>query len=47
MIALSAIMILVQLFDGIIGIKVSTFKTIGPLLTAIGNVILLAMLLVN
>ncbi len=47
LIALSVIMIGVQLFDGIIGIKISIFKTLGPILTAIGNVILLALLLMN
>jgi hypothetical protein len=41
LITLSAVMIGVQLFDGIIGIKINTFKTIGPVLTAIGNIIVL------
>ena len=47
LIALSIIMIGVQLFDGIIGIKINTFKTIGPILTAIGNVILLILFLMK
>ncbi len=44
LIALSVIMISVQIFDSIIGIKISTFKTVGPLLTAIGNIALLILL---
>jgi hypothetical protein len=47
LIALSAVMIGVQLFDGIIGIKISTFKTLGPILTAIGNTAVLILLLIN
>lgn len=47
LIALSAIMIGLQLFDGMIGIKVSAFKTIGPIFTAVGNTVLLILLLVN
>jgi len=45
LITLSIIMISIQLFDGIIGIKINTFKTIGPILTAIGNAILLIIFL--
>lgn len=45
LIALATAMILVQLFDGIIGFKVSLFKTIGPLLTAIVNAVLLFVLI--
>lgn len=45
LIALATAMILVQLFDGLIGIKVSWFKTIGPLLTALVNAILLLLYL--
>jgi hypothetical protein len=45
LIALSAVMIGTQLFDGIIGIKINIFKTIGPILTAIGNVIVLILFL--
>ncbi|ENY5735466.1 hypothetical protein ACFE6I_002495 [Listeria monocytogenes] len=45
LVALSLVMIGVQLFDGIIGIKISTFKTVGPLLTAVGNVIMLILFL--
>jgi hypothetical protein len=41
--AMAVIMIIVQLLDGAIGIKINTFKTIGPILTAIGNVIVLAL----
>lgn len=47
LIALSAVMIGVQLFDGIIGIKINTFKTLGPIFTAIGNTVLLILLLIN
>lgn len=47
LVAISVIMISVQVFDGIIGIKISTFKAVGPLLTAIGNMVLLVLLLVN
>ncbi|CDN68853.1 conserved hypothetical protein [Listeria monocytogenes] len=45
LVALSLVMIGAQLFDGIIGIKISTFKTVGPLLTAVGNVIMLILFL--
>ncbi|GAT18457.1 hypothetical protein IWT5_00731 [Secundilactobacillus silagincola] len=45
LIALAVAMILVQLFDGLIGLKVSRFKTIGPLLTALVNSVLLLMLI--
>ncbi len=45
LIALSAIMIGIQLFDGIVGIKISTFKTVGPILTAIGNAAVLMLML--
>ncbi|MDR1022115.1 MAG: hypothetical protein LBL94_02415 [Prevotellaceae bacterium] len=45
--ALSVIMIGIQLFDGIIGIKISTFKAAGPILTAIGNVIVLTLFLMK
>lgn len=46
LIALSAIMIGVQLFDCIIGIRISKFKMIGPMFTAFGNIaVLLAFLL--
>jgi hypothetical protein len=47
LIALSAIMIGVQLFDGIIGVKISAFKTVGPLFTAVGNAVVLILFLVN
>jgi uncharacterized membrane protein YgdD (TMEM256/DUF423 family) len=47
LIALSVVMIGVQLFDGIIGIKISTFKTVGPMLTAIGNSVLLILFLMR
>ncbi|GAX03894.1 hypothetical protein IWT140_01528 [Secundilactobacillus pentosiphilus] len=43
--ALATAMILVQLFDGLIGLKVSWFKTVGPLLTALVNAILLLLML--
>jgi hypothetical protein len=45
LIALSIIMITIQLFDSFIGIKINTFKTIGPILTAIGNSIVLILFL--
>jgi hypothetical protein len=35
------------LFDGIIGIKINTFKTVGPILTAIGNAIVLILFLIK
>jgi hypothetical protein len=47
LIALSVVMIAVQLFDGIIGIKINNFKTVGPILTAIGNSILLILFLMR
>jgi hypothetical protein len=47
LIALAGIMICVQLLDGIVGIKINTFKTIGPILTASGNIVLLVLFLVN
>ncbi|MDR1301981.1 MAG: hypothetical protein LBK43_05880 [Treponema sp.] len=47
LIALSVVMIGIQLFDGIIGIKINTFKTIGPILTAIGNAIVLILFLMK
>jgi len=47
LITLSLIMICIQLFDGIIGIKINTFKTIGPIFTAIGNIVLLLLFLKN
>jgi hypothetical protein len=47
LITLSLIMICIQLFDGIIGIKINTFKTIGPILTAVGNAVLLILFLKN
>jgi hypothetical protein len=47
LISLSVIMIGVQLLDGIIGIKISIFKTIGPILTSLGNFILLVIFLFN
>lgn len=43
LIALAVTMIGVQLFDGLIGLKISLFKTLGPLLTAGGNAICLAL----
>jgi uncharacterized membrane protein YgdD (TMEM256/DUF423 family) len=47
LIALSVVMIGIQLFDGIIGIKINTFKTIGPIVTATGNVIVLILFLIK
>jgi hypothetical protein len=47
LIALAGIMITVQLLDGIVGTKINTFKTIGPILTAIGNIVLLILFLVK
>jgi hypothetical protein len=47
LITLAGIMIGVQLMDGIIGIKINTFKTIGPILTAVGNIVLLILFFVN
>lgn len=45
--AMAIIMIMVQLFDAVIGIKISAFKTFGPLLTAIGNLVVLILFLIN
>lgn len=45
LIALAVTMILVQFFDGLIGLKVSRFKTVGPLLTALVNGVLLLLLI--
>jgi hypothetical protein len=47
LITLAIVMIGVQLFDGIIGIKISTFKTVGPLLTAVGNALVLILFLMK
>ncbi|MFC6170791.1 hypothetical protein [Loigolactobacillus jiayinensis] len=47
LVALAFIMICIQLFDGIIGIKISTFKTIGPIMTAVGNAVMLVLFLIN
>lgn len=47
LVAMSAVMIGVQLLDGIIGMKISTFKSLGPFLTALGNGALLAIFLFN
>lgn len=47
LIGLSAVMIFVQLFDGVIGIKISPFKTVGPLITAVGNTVVLILFLLN
>ncbi|MFD0898138.1 hypothetical protein [Loigolactobacillus binensis] len=41
------IMIAVQLSDGLIGMKISSFKTLGPLLTALGNTLVLGLFLLN
>jgi hypothetical protein len=47
LIALSVVMIGVQVFDGIIGIKINIFKTAGPILTAIGNATVLILFLMR
>jgi len=47
LITLAGIMIAVQLLDGIVGIKISSFKTIGPILTAAGNIVLIILFFVN
>lgn len=47
LIALSMVMIGIQLFDGIIGLKISPFKTLGPLFTALGNTVVLILFLCN
>jgi hypothetical protein len=47
LIALSAIIITVQLFDGIIGIKISIFKTVEQISTALKNSILLIFFLMR
>jgi hypothetical protein len=46
LITLSVVMIGIQLFDGIIGIRINAFKTIGPIVTAMGNVIVLILFLI-
>jgi hypothetical protein len=43
--AVALAMICVQLVDGIIGIKISAFKTVGPLATAAVNAVLLGLLI--
>jgi hypothetical protein len=45
LIGISAVMIAVQMFDGIIGVRVSRFKTVGPILTAAANAVLLMLFL--
>lgn len=45
LVALAVVMISVQLFDGIIGIKISRFKMIGPIITALCNAALLVLFL--
>lgn len=45
--ALSIVMIGIQLFDGIIGRKISTFKTVGPIMTAAANAVVLVLLLIK
>ena len=47
LIALSIVVIAIQLLDGTIGIKINTFKTIGPILTAIGNSFVLILFLMK
>ncbi|MDR1068269.1 MAG: hypothetical protein LBL36_03360 [Clostridiales Family XIII bacterium] len=47
LITLAIVMIGIQLFDGIIGIKISAFKTMGPLLTAIGNALVLILFMIK
>lgn len=41
LVALAIVMVAVQFFDGIIGKKISAFKTVGPLLTAAANAVVL------
>ncbi|WP_461215845.1 hypothetical protein [Lacticaseibacillus sp. GG6-2] len=45
LIALAVAMIGVQLFDGVIGLKISRFKTLGPFLTAVANAVSLILYL--
>lgn len=46
--AVSIAMICVQLFDGVVGMRIkNTFKTFGPFSTAIGNGIVLVLLFLN
>ncbi|MDR1641158.1 MAG: hypothetical protein LBT59_15810 [Clostridiales bacterium] len=45
--AVAVAMICIQLFDGIIGIKISLFKTLGPSMTAAVNAILLSLYIVR
>lgn len=47
LIALAVAMTGVQFFDGIIGLKISAFKTWGPLLTAIFNALFLVLYLMH
>ncbi|KRM72111.1 hypothetical protein [Lacticaseibacillus brantae] len=46
LIAMAIIMIAIQFFDGLIGRKISRFKTVGPLLTAAANAIILILFLI-
>ncbi|MFD1394073.1 hypothetical protein ACFQ3L_10895 [Lacticaseibacillus jixianensis] len=45
--ALAVAMTFVQLFDGVIGRRISTFKTVGPTLTGVANAIVLALYLMQ
>ncbi|MBC6315343.1 hypothetical protein HCJ54_06755 [Listeria grandensis] len=46
--AVAMVMILVQFFDGFIGIRIkNTLKIVGPFLTAIANVVFLLLLYMN
>jgi|GEM_PF-2430959 len=45
LVAMMVIMTGVQFFDGLIGRQVSTFKTVGPMTTAIVNAVALGILL--
>jgi hypothetical protein len=39
-------MIAVQLFDGLVGRRTGLFKTVGPLATAVGHAVVLALFVV-
>jgi hypothetical protein len=47
MIAISIALIGIQLFDGLIGLKISSFKTVDPLLAALRHAIVLSVFLAS
>lgn len=47
LIAMAGIMIGVQALDGVVGVKINVFKTVGPLATAVANAGLLILFLAD